>query len=79
MARRRLFEFNSREEGWRVLWVEVIRRALEDLHRGPEEARADARRFLQGEGLEYACSWLDLDPKWLRQRLAEEGILDLAA
>ncbi len=75
MARKRLFEFDSREEGWRVLWVEVIRRALEDLLQGSAEAQADARRFLQGEGLEYACSWLDLDPAWFRQQLVREGIL----
>jgi len=79
MARRRLFEVDSPDEGWRVLWVEVIRCALEDLRRGSEEAQADARRFLQGEGLEYACSWLDLDPTWLRKQLAQEGIIDLAS
>ena len=79
MARRRLFEFNSREEGWRVLWVEVIRRALDDLHKGPEDARAEALQFFCGEGLEYACSWLDLDPQWFRRQLAKEGIIDLAS
>ncbi len=58
------------DESYKILWLHVIKRAVQDLSMA--EFTADAEMFLRGEGLEIMTAILGVDAKKIRKRIFSE-------
>lgn len=63
--------------GCKMLICRIVEVAVRDATGADPYLAGDARRWLNGGGgLDWACSWLDLDPDDLRDRIEAEALTD---